>query len=87
MFSGLVTSQSMSTESICEFSKLHSFFMNSTVYCRMPVTPVSAKLFDSTFAAMQWPILTKRLESIPIYPPACSENSGTRFWDFFNSRS
>jgi hypothetical protein len=43
---------------------------------RMPVTPVSARLFDASFGARQWPLLGSRLADIPVYAPACSANAG-----------
>jgi hypothetical protein len=40
----------------------------------MPLSPVTALLFDVNYVMQQYPVLGQRLVNAPIVPPLCADN-------------
>lgn len=53
----------------------------------MPLTPITAALFDAQFASLEWPVLKQRIESVRAtnknitLSSYCADNQG--FYSFF----
>ena len=44
-------------------------YNNYFIICRMPLTPISALLFDISYVSIEWPVLRKRLNQISLTQP------------------
>lgn len=42
---------------------------------RMPLSPVTAVLFDMSYVQQQFPVLASRVKSTPVLQPQCSANA------------
>lgn len=49
----------------------------------MPVSPLTALLFDADFVAKQWPLMYRRIRDNPVLQPSCMSNPGIRYPVFY----